>query len=217
MNYKQVIKFTIPLITILLMSCEGDQGTEGENGMDGLISIINTSNEPQGLNCDTGGIRLDSGIDENVNGTLESNEIQNTSYICNGSNGVSDEQVRFRFDFGGNTTSTTPIIGGSLINFDKNFFVEVDSIVFAADPYVGDISNTSFVELYDRTNEEPIANSLLSSNNLPEDAQFLYSENIINQLPDGEITLGIRFWSETQGQFAATDLNSIFLLLYRSN
>lgn len=226
MKESPIFKCVIAILVLSLISCEGEEGEsgmdgingiDGTNGTNGLNSLLNISEETSGSNCENGGIRIDSGIDENNNGVLDSDEIQNSSFICNGTDGVSDEQVRFRFSFSANTTSTTPVVGGSLINFNKNAFVGVDSIVFAADPYVADINNTAFLELYNRTGEQSIENSLLSSSNLFAESQFLYSDNIFSDLPDDEITLGIRLWSGTQGQFAASNASAIFLLLYRSN
>jgi len=40
--------------------------------------------EPEGMNCDRGGVRVDEGVDLNDNGVLDSTEIQNTYYVCNG-------------------------------------------------------------------------------------------------------------------------------------
>ncbi|MCP4754067.1 MAG: hypothetical protein GY866_24545 [Proteobacteria bacterium] len=38
-------------------------------------------------NCPFGGIKVETGIDENGNGDLDSNEVDNTEYVCNGANG----------------------------------------------------------------------------------------------------------------------------------
>ncbi|MEN8251619.1 MAG: hypothetical protein ABFS32_22040, partial [Bacteroidota bacterium] len=48
--------------------------------VDGLIHQVNI--EPHGDNCENGGIRIDSGFDSNNNGIVESDEIINTSFIC---------------------------------------------------------------------------------------------------------------------------------------
>ena len=41
--------------------------------------------EPAGANCANGGKRIDSGTDDNDNGVLDSAEIDDTEYVCNGS------------------------------------------------------------------------------------------------------------------------------------
>lgn len=43
--------------------------------------------EPASVNCPQGGSKIQSGIDNNANGALDSDEVTNTSYVCNGANG----------------------------------------------------------------------------------------------------------------------------------
>ena len=38
-------------------------------------------------NCENGGLKIDSGIDTNNNGVLDSDEIVSTAYVCNGVDG----------------------------------------------------------------------------------------------------------------------------------
>lgn len=69
------------LVVILsLSSCE-------KEGPDGKNSLIDFIVESTGVNCPNGGYKIVSGIDLNMNDTLDENEIKNTKYICNGSNG----------------------------------------------------------------------------------------------------------------------------------
>jgi transcription elongation factor Elf1 len=185
------------------------------NGLDGNVSLVNIADETAGVNCENGGVKIDSGIDDNSDGVLDSEEIDITRYICNGIDGGFDEQIRFSFNYSANTSSTTAVIGGELINFDKNFFVGVDSVVFSANPYVGDAINNALVELYNMTDDIVIANSLISTNQLFADRVFLYTGNLFGDLPETEIRLGVRFSSQTNGQFAAS--GTPYLFLYRSN
>ena len=57
-----------------------------QDGVAGVKSLINTSEEPEGPNCDTGGTRIEVGIDTNNNNILDPDEIDDslTRYICNG-------------------------------------------------------------------------------------------------------------------------------------
>ena len=76
--------------------CNGAQGTTGANGAmgtagpkgdagpPGATSLIAITAEPDGAYCASGGVRIDTGIDANSNGHLDSSEIQNTAYVCNG-------------------------------------------------------------------------------------------------------------------------------------
>jgi len=55
----------------------------GQNGASGLNSLVALNNEPVGANCANGGLRIDSGLDANANGSLEASEIGQTRYVCN--------------------------------------------------------------------------------------------------------------------------------------
>ena len=62
----------------------GSDGTDGTNGKNSLIS---TTTESSGANCSTGGLKIQSGLDSDVDGVLDSTEVTATTYVCNGSNG----------------------------------------------------------------------------------------------------------------------------------
>lgn len=66
---------------------KGDAGTNGTNGIDGLKSLVNITNEPAGVNCSTGGLRISSGLDLSKNDTLETAEETSVKYVCNGIKG----------------------------------------------------------------------------------------------------------------------------------
>ena len=71
--------------------CNGRNGTAGKDGRDGkdgggLSTLMVTSNDV-GSSCANGGVRIDTGADANGNGALDSNEVTNSRYICNGTNG----------------------------------------------------------------------------------------------------------------------------------
>jgi uncharacterized protein (TIGR02145 family) len=67
----------------------GAAGATGPSGADGKTSLVKTSTEAAGINCNTGGIKIESGIDANGNSILETSEINTslTRYICNGAVG----------------------------------------------------------------------------------------------------------------------------------
>ncbi len=58
------------------------------NGLTGNNSLVSMFAEPIGVNCPNGGYKVNSGIDVNKNGILDGNEIQSSSYVCNGVNGL---------------------------------------------------------------------------------------------------------------------------------
>jgi len=72
---------------------QGETGAQGQTGSDGEAghnALAETSIEAIGINCANAGVRLDTGLDVNDNGNLDSGEL-NTRYICHGSNGLNGE------------------------------------------------------------------------------------------------------------------------------
>jgi len=72
------------MLIVFFISCEGEVGPQGI----GLNSLTNVTNEPSGANCENGGVKLEVGTDNNDNGVLDANEVQSTSYVCNGADGA---------------------------------------------------------------------------------------------------------------------------------
>lgn len=62
----------------------GIAGSTGATGPSGATALINTSAEPNGANCPIGGLRVESGIDTNANGVLDTAEVDSarTQYLC---------------------------------------------------------------------------------------------------------------------------------------
>jgi ELWxxDGT repeat protein len=63
---------------------QGPAGADGQDGSDGLNALVSMTPEAAGSNCANGGTRIDVGIDDNSNGQLESSEIDQTQYVCDG-------------------------------------------------------------------------------------------------------------------------------------
>jgi hypothetical protein len=68
--------------------CNGDDGTNGTDGADGATSLVSWTEEPAGDNCPNGGTRVDVGLDDNADAVLDESEIDGTTYICNGADGL---------------------------------------------------------------------------------------------------------------------------------
>ena len=184
------------------------------------INLIET--EPS-EDCPNGGIMIQSGLDKNQNEILDSSEIDQTEVVCNGATGANgeggsgsndpDKQIVIPLNMmTANTGSSTPIVVGSYPFFSKLNYPGVDSIVFVGQPYINpQETNSVIVELYDLTNNRPIANSAISSNQGL--GGFTVSKNIYSSLPDEEITLGISIRSEHEGMFAG--IYTLYLYMYR--
>jgi hypothetical protein len=65
-------------------------GWKNITGGDEARSLINTSDEPAGVNCNVGGTKIEVGKDTNKNNILENDEVDDTltRYVCNGEDGV---------------------------------------------------------------------------------------------------------------------------------
>ena len=63
------------------------------NGGSGNSALIRTEIASKGENCPSGGYEIFTGIDLNGDGELNSNEVQDTVYICSGSNALIRTEV----------------------------------------------------------------------------------------------------------------------------
>jgi hypothetical protein len=72
------------------------------NGVNGSSSLINTTIEPNGSNCSSGGYKIDIGIDTNADGNLASSEVTTTTFLCNFTSQSSSKTLvgRWQFDNG---------------------------------------------------------------------------------------------------------------------
>jgi hypothetical protein len=99
-------------------------GADGAAGLDGLNSLAVSTVEAPGVNCTDGGQRIDVGLDDNNDGTLQAGEIDNTYYICDGAPGPSSLQAAYD---GGQTIS----MGSGNIDFTSG---AANSILYIEEP-----------------------------------------------------------------------------------
>lgn len=78
---KKIKLLSLAIIIALTSACE-------EKDKLGTNSLIEILEEPAGVNCTNGGSRIITGVDLNDNAILDENEVQNSSYICNGKDAV---------------------------------------------------------------------------------------------------------------------------------
>lgn len=192
------------------------------NGLDGSTSLVNVNDEVAGENCESGGVKIESGIDNNRNSILDKDEIKVERYICNGIDGGFDEQIRLLMYTSINaifSTNGPPKIWREFIDFDKRNYIGVDSIIFIPSLRAAGPDNPVTVKLYDLTNDRVINNSAVVSTNSTQSVS-MKSPNIFNDLPEQKINLGI--------QISLEDVNCrtcgfgffsgpTYLMLYRSN
>lgn len=124
----KLLFFVISLVFIVF-SCTDDpkDGVDGNDGINGLNSLITTTIESSGSNCENGGILIQTGLDTNQDGTLDSTEVTSTSYICNGKEeyqtlvGVIEEAPGINCANGGQVIRTG-------VDTNKNEILDTDEI-----------------------------------------------------------------------------------------
>lgn len=196
--FKAIFSYVIVISFVLIHGCAKD----GLDGQDGLKSLIRIEIEPEGSNCMDGGYQVHSGIDLNSNDTLDDNEIQVSEYICHGIDAYYDKQVIIPFIGVNNlsTNSTTGIVSSAreLPGFNINNYPGADSIVFGGFPRSAD-GIDCIVQLYDKTNDRIIENSMLISRETGLVWHTTY-RNFINKLPKETIDLAIFIQSGQNGK-----------------
>ncbi len=97
MNLFKLSLIAVAIAGLSACSLEGDDGQDGVDGADGVAGVdgsngadgANGSNSltvqtqlPEGdVNCPNSGVRIDSGLDTDNDGTLSESEITSTSYV----------------------------------------------------------------------------------------------------------------------------------------
>lgn len=204
--------FTLLLIPIIIfVSCRGKNGAAGSNG---LNSLIETTQEAAGDNCINGGLKVDTGLDANDDGILQNDEILETNYVCGDI--IIDKQISIKLlDFSASEGTAPSLFAADLPFFDIKNYTGIDSVIFTVSGIETrntdniDIVGEGIFELYDITNNQTI--STISSDDT-EQFDLVVSNNIIEDMPEGSIRLGIRI-TAGEGYFASC--NDVFLVLFR--
>ena len=101
MNFFKLSIIAVAVAGLSACSLEGDDGNDGAPGADGadgqngLTSLtVQTELAVGDANCPNSGVRIDSGLDADADGTLADSEITSTSYVCvPGVNSVSNSEL----------------------------------------------------------------------------------------------------------------------------
>jgi len=133
LNYSDGSSFTTSNLTGP-SGASGPQGIAGTNGTNGLNALIKTTSEPAGSNCINGGTKIETGLDADGNGTLNSAEVNasQTQFVCNGA----DAQPSANNIYGNLPVLTTinrdtiscPVVGTVIFNSTTNKYEGVISV-----------------------------------------------------------------------------------------
>ena len=147
-------KIQILLILLSFLNCT-KQELEESVVLKNLIKITNGDFENT---CKNGGIKIETGLDQNLNNLLDLNEVTNTQYICNGIDGNNGIPI---------LTKVTKILisencenGGFLIEFGQ------------------DLNNDQTLNLTEITNSIEICNGNNLIETAPEDITSLQGEKM---------------------------------------
>jgi len=141
----------------------------GNNGVNGFNSLLNIIEEPTGENCLNGGFKIETGIDTDNNGILDTNEIQSTNYICNQDDYIPINNIETKYNIEGILTYGQSLAVGSGASDTSGDFK--NSLTFVGgNSLTGTIDLTSFVNLEDASNitYAPVMASTLVALNLIE-------------------------------------------------
>ena len=86
MNGKSIV---LPGLAVLLSACGGGSSNVAPpEAMGGRTAITNILRNVQASTCPSGGSKIETGIDLDLNGVLDLNEVSETSFVCNGADGA---------------------------------------------------------------------------------------------------------------------------------
>jgi hypothetical protein len=146
----------------------GTNGTNGSNGADGNNTLVKTTSEAAGVNCATGGTKVEVGLDTNVNGVLDAAEVNTslTKYICDGANGKNTLVNTTSEPAGANcATGGTKIEVG--LDANANGVLDAGEIDATLTKYVcnGATTGTQIISINGNTTSQYIADYLFDTGN----------------------------------------------------
>jgi hypothetical protein len=182
------------------------------------LSLINLVEEPPGINCGAGGLKIETGFDINDDKTLSNDEVIQTKYACDAQD---DKQIRLQFGAPGFSTRESEfvlpeLVTSNIIKFNKLNYTNVASIVFmpslyaGRDPMIPSETTACVAQLYNLTDNVPIAGTELMSD--VNAVVFKESGNIYDALPAKEITLAIRIRSTNNKLSVQTGMSSYLFI-----
>nr|WP_321485569.1 hypothetical protein [uncultured Draconibacterium sp.] len=142
---------------------------------------------------------------------------------CNEENYTLDKSISFSIlddHYGYGSGNDTTLYSSSLIDFNINDYILVDSVLFTISDLTtksitdgSDISATVSVELFDLTNNTVIQNSKIVSDDIKA-SRCKLSSNLLSSFPDESINIGIRIINNDKTN-CSWELHAASLILKR--
>ncbi|MBD1584303.1 esterase-like activity of phytase family protein [Pseudoalteromonas sp. S16_S37] len=102
----------------------GQSGSHGTNGLNSLVQQTQLTSGNQ--QCWLGGVKIDSGLDKNNDGQLSSDEVSDTSYVCNPDNFASSG-VRLPYSVLRNDLENGNVVGATFEVRNGGYGSDMDS------------------------------------------------------------------------------------------
>jgi hypothetical protein len=169
----------LQLVLIFSISCEVE-------GPAGLNSLVNMLSEPPGSNCATGGSKIESGLDANRDEVLDSDEVTQVRYVCNGANGsitaVVSEGAGTNCTYGGFRIST---------GIDLNFNYNLDQAEITSTQYICAVGTDRQVRLPFPSGAGTRSTTYVISDQQVQQAQYLVKFNKLDYANVASIKFGV--------------------------
>lgn len=81
---RDAMRLTIGAAFLVVTACSSTNGAPGANGHNSLVRVVDASP----ASCPSGGKAIQTGVDDDDDGTLAASEVDATTPVCNGSNGT---------------------------------------------------------------------------------------------------------------------------------
>ena len=94
---KNIYIILIFIFSLTIISCakkSGGDGTKSTEQNESPSSHVKTTLVTSSSDCPNGGVKIEMGIDDNMNGTLDSSEVDKTEYVCHGTAGT-DNKIKY--------------------------------------------------------------------------------------------------------------------------
>ena len=90
-----LITIIIPFIYSCSKEADSAQSTEQNASPSSHVKMSTLASDS--TSCTYGGVKIEMGIDDNMNGTLDSSEVDKTEYVCNGTDGTAGTDNKIKY------------------------------------------------------------------------------------------------------------------------
>jgi len=97
---KNIYIILILILSFTVFSCakkSSNDGTKSTEQNESPSSHVKTTLVSSSSDCPNGGVKIEMGIDDNMNGTLDSSEVDKTEYVCNGTDGTAGTDNKIKY------------------------------------------------------------------------------------------------------------------------